>query len=140
MKFATYLLLANISCSEAARLQSKEASGSHANEVARILSKEASKSLANDDEGTCANLEPTAPFKSTSDGQVIENLYIYADPTEDTALHIKHDNVTVRNVVIHHAANSRGLFFFKANNLTVENVEVVAYGVHGTTDENNWGA
>jgi len=60
---------------------------------------------------------------------VIENLYILASPTEDTALEIVHQNVTIKNVVIHHAANSRGIFTWKANNLTFENVEVRAYGV-----------
>jgi len=66
-------------------------------------------------------------------------LYILATPTDDTALKITHDNVTVKNVVIHHAANARGIYYWKANGLRVENVEVIAYGVHGTTDENNWG-
>jgi hypothetical protein len=66
-------------------------------------------------------------------------LYILASPTDDTALKITHDNVTVKNVVIHHAANARGIYYWKAPGLRIENVEVIAYGVHGTTDENNWG-
>lgn len=66
-------------------------------------------------------------------------MYILASPTDDTALKITHDNVTVKNVVIHHAANARGIYYWKAPGLRIENVEVIAYGVHGTTDENNWG-
>lgn len=38
-------------------------------------------------------------------------------------------NVTIRNVVIHHAANGRGIYFYKAHGLKIENVEVIAYGV-----------
>jgi hypothetical protein len=40
-----------------------------------------------------------------------------------------HQNVTIKNVVVYHAANSRGIYVYKANNLTFENVEVRAYGV-----------
>jgi len=80
---------------------------------------------------TCANLERREGYqRSTADGQVIENLYIYSPPDNDTSLFINHKNVTVRNVVIHHAANSRGLYFWDADGLTIENVEVIAYGVH----------
>lgn len=78
-------------------------------------------------------------MKSSSDGETIENMYIYCSPTDDTCLKIAHENVTVKNVVIHHAANARGIYYWKAYNLKLENVEVIAYGVHGTTDENNWG-
>ena len=70
------------------------------------------------------------PQKSTGDGTTIENLYIVSSPENDTALHISHKNVTVKNVVIHHAANSRGIYFWDADGLTIENVEVIAYGVH----------
>ena len=77
---------------------------------------------------------------SSSDGEVFENLYINASVDDDTALFIRHNNVVIRNLVIHHAANRRGIYFFEADNLTIENVEVIAYGVHATTDQNNWGA
>lgn len=41
--------------------------------------------------------------------------------------------MTVRNVIIYHPANSRGILAWNAPNLTLENVEVIAYG-------NEWGA
>ena len=61
---------------------------------------------------------------------MIENYYLFSPPDNDTALKITHKNVTIRNVVIHHAANSRGIYFWDADGLTIENVEVIAYGVH----------
>jgi hypothetical protein len=91
-------------------------------------------------EDTCAGLTATGPISSKKHGDVIENLYVYASPTEDTAIFIRHKNVTVKNVVVHHAANGRGVYFINAKGLTIENLDVVAYGVHATTDENNWGA
>ena len=73
-----------------------------------------------------------------NDNEVIENLIITQDPTDDSkandyALRITGDNVTIRNVIIYHAANAMGIFAWKANNLTIENVQIFAYG-------NEWGA
>jgi hypothetical protein len=56
------------------------------------------------------DLTESGATSSSADGETIENLYILATPTDDTALRITHENVTIKNVVIHHAANSRGLF------------------------------
>lgn len=58
------------------------------------------------------DLTESGPIKSTADGETIENLYILASPTDDTALKISHENVTIRNVVIHHAANARGIYYW----------------------------
>lgn len=52
------------------------------------------------------------------------------DPTVDNAIRITHKNVTIRNVLVHHAANARGIYFEYADGLTIENVQVKAYGVH----------
>ena len=74
----------------------------------------------------------------TSD-TVIENKVIYGMPTDDSkendlALKIvKGDNITIRNVVIFHAANTIGIYIYNASNVTLENVQVIAYG-------NDWGA
>ena len=84
-------------------------------------------------------MKVSGPMKSSYDGQVIEDMIIYADPTEednqenDYALKIPHENVTVRNVIIYHAVNGIGLYGWKSNNLILENVQVIAYG-------NEWGA
>ena len=75
-------------------------------------------------------LTESGPTKSTADNQIIENLYILALPTDETALRITHENVTVSNVVIHHPASTRGLFGWKPHGLKIENLEVIAYGVH----------
>ena len=78
-------------------------------------------------------------MKASYDGQEIKNLIIYADPTgeeasdNDYALKITKDNVIVRNVIIYHAVNGMGIYGWKPNNLTLENVQVIAYG-------NEWGA
>jgi hypothetical protein len=81
-------------------------------------------------EGTICDLTESGAFVSTADNETIENLYILATPTDDNALKIIHDNVTIKNVVIHHAANARGLFVWETTGLKIENLEVVAYGVH----------
>ena len=87
----------------------------------------------------CNDMEITTPMKVTKDDTVIENMIIYAEPTSadskanDYALRITADNVTIRNVLIYHAANGMGIYAFKANNLVLDNVQVIAYG-------NEWGA
>ena len=62
-------------------------------------------------------------------------MIIVVDPTSDTdesndnALKIANkQNVTIRNVVIYHAANGRGIYAWNCKNLTIENVQVIAYG------------
>ena len=89
---------------------------------------------------TCTSMTHSGPLVIKKAGTVIENLIITADPTSDTtkkndyALKIVNaDNVIVRNVIIHHAANGIGIYALRANNLFIENVKVVAYG-------NEWGA
>ena len=90
-------------------------------------------------EGVCNNMEISGPIVAKTDGQVIENTIIWADPTsesdtsQDYALKIVADNVTVRNVLIYHAANGMGIYGFRPKNLRLENVKVLAYG-------NDWGA
>ena len=60
--------------------------------------------------------------------EILENKIIIAEPGADFAVRVQRDNVTIRNVVIYHAANSRGIYAWEADNLTIENVEVIAYG------------
>jgi exosome complex RNA-binding protein Rrp42 (RNase PH superfamily) len=75
------------------------------------------------------------PFTVSQHDQVVENMVIIVDPTSDedlsndTALSIVNKkNVVIRNVVIYHAANGRGINAWKSKNLTIENVQVIAYG------------
>ena len=88
---------------------------------------------------TCNDMELSGPMNIRQDNAIVENVIIYAEPTSadskanDYALRITADNVTIRNVLIYHAANGMGIYAFKANNLVIENVQVVAYG-------NEWGA
>lgn len=70
---------------------------------------------------------------------MIENTIIYVDPTSadskanDYGLKIVAKDVTIRNVLIYHAANGMGIYAWSADNLVLENVQVIAYG-------NEWGA
>lgn len=64
----------------------------------------------------------TTSVKSASAGQVIENLDIYVDSGD--ALQITHDNVTVRNVRIHHKTGD-GISVNGADGVTIQNVEVI---------------
>ena len=56
-------------------------------------------------------MEVSGPINVTKDGTRIENLIIVVDPTlessteNDYALRIVADDVTVKNVLIYHAAN-----------------------------------
>ena len=90
-------------------------------------------------EYVCNDMEMVGPMNVRADNTVIENVIIYAEPTSanstknDYALRITGDNVTIRNVLIVHAANGMGIYAFKSHNLTLENVQVYAYG-------NEWGA
>ena len=60
-------------------------------------------------------------IRTTHDGQVIENLDIYSN---GTAIEVTHDNVIIRNVRVHHA-DGDGIWANGANNLLIENVEVI---------------
>ena len=70
---------------------------------------------------------------------MIENTIVIVDPTSadstdnDYAIRVDKENVVIRNVVVYHAANGFGIYGMGPNNLTIENVQVVAYG-------NEWGA
>ena len=62
-------------------------------------------------------------------------MIIFANPTSadskenDFAIKVgRKDNVTIRNVIIYHAANGMGIYGFQANNLKIENVKIYAYG------------
>lgn len=82
--------------------------------------------------------EAVGPIVVKESGTVIENMIIYGEPTDDSKKNdytlkiIGADNVVVRNVILYHAANTMGIFAVRANNLLIENVEVIAYG-------NDWG-
>ena len=60
---------------------------------------------------SCNTMEVSGPINVTKDGTIIENIIIVVDPTlensneNDYALRIVADDVTVRNVLIYHAAN-----------------------------------
>ena len=79
-------------------------------------------------EYVCNDMEMVGPMNVRADNTVIENVIIYAEPTSanstknDYALRVTGDNVTIRNVLIVHAANGMGIYAFKAHNLTLENV------------------
>ena len=68
------------------------------------------------------------------DNTVIEDMTIVANPTSaddesnDFAIKVEANNVIIRNVVVHHAANGMGIYGMKSANLTIENVQVIAYG------------
>ena len=87
----------------------------------------------------CKDMEISGPQTVKSAGTVIENTIIYVDPTSadskanDYGLKIVAEDVTIRNVLIYHAANGMGIYAWSANNLVLENVQVIAYG-------NEWGA
>jgi hypothetical protein len=69
MKFLTPAVMALLGCVEATKLNAK----------ARGMNKNT--------QDTCANLEKLEGYqRSKADGQVIENLYIYSPPDNDTAL------------------------------------------------------
>ena len=90
---------------------------------------------------TCSNMAISGPIIVKDDNTVIENTIIWADPTtasdtsNDYAIKIASnvENVTIRNVLIYHAANGMGIYAFRPKNLRIENVQVHAYG-------NDWGA
>ena len=90
---------------------------------------------------TCSHMDISGPIIVKDDNAVIENTIIWADPTteldtsNDYALKIAAnvENVTIRNVLIYHAANGMGIYAFRPKNLRIENVQVIAYG-------NDWGA
>ena len=73
------------------------------------------------------------PINWVREGSIVENRVIVVPPNTDIAMRITKPNVTVRNVVIFHPANGKGIFGWKANGLTIENVEIISYG-------NEWGA
>ena len=83
--------------------------------------------------------EVEGPIIVSESGRVIENMIIYGEPGDDTGendvtLKLErwvHD-VTIKNVTIYHAANTQGIYGQFNDNLTIENVKVVAYG-------NDWG-
>ena len=80
-----------------------------------------------DDSSVCQDFEVIGPYVARTDGEVIENKIIIAEPTDDSeandfALKIVKDNIIVRNVIIYHATNAIGIYGWKPNNLTLENV------------------
>jgi len=75
----------------------------------------------------------SGPINYVPPNTVIENTIITANPDTDVAITISTPNVTLRNVIIYHPSNGKGIYGWEADNLTIENVEVIAYG-------NEWGA
>jgi hypothetical protein len=59
--------------------------------------------------------------QTTHDGQVIENLDIYS---AGTGIEVLHKNVIIRDVRVHHA-DGDGIRAKNANNLLIENVEII---------------
>ena len=91
-----------------------------------------------DEDSVCSNYTVSGPIRIRDDHTVIENTVIYADPADltrqnDQAVKIVAEHVTLRNVVIYHAANAMGIYGYNSHNLTLENVKVISYG-------NPWGA
>jgi hypothetical protein len=75
------------------------------------------------------------PVRITQNDFVLENTIIIVDPTSDEdhsndiALGIyRKENVVIRNVIIYHAANGKGINAWRCKNLTIENVQIIAYG------------
>ena len=84
----------------------------------------------------CADMEYIGPIgpRDVKSGDIIENKIIVTMPGQDTAVEFANKkDVTLRNVIIYHPANARGIRTFRTHNLRLENVEVIAYG-------NEWGA
>ena len=56
------------------------------------------------------------PYIARTEGEVIENKIIIVEPSmaddksNDYALKVVRDNITVRNVIIYHAANAIGIY------------------------------
>ena len=97
-------------------------------------------SLGNDSSNlVCNDMEVSGPIKVNTAGTVIENMIIWADPPgeeksdADYGMKIVAEDVTVRNVLIYHAASAMGIYAWEADGLKLENVQVIAYG-------NEWGA
>ena len=97
-------------------------------------------SLGNDSSNlVCNDMEVSGPMTIKEAGTVIEDTIIWVDPTSadstanDYGLKIVVGDVTIRNVLIYHAANGMGIYAWKADNLVLDNVQVIAYG-------NEWGA
>ena len=61
-------------------------------------------------------------IQSSYDGQVIEDLDLYVDSGD--AIAVRHDNVIIRNVRIHHTEGS-GIVVSSASNVTIENCEII---------------
>ncbi len=64
----------------------------------------------------------TSPITTTSNGQVIENLEIWV--ANGDAITVNHDNVTIRNVIIHNATGN-GIAAEGVSNLTVSDSLIV---------------
>ena len=75
----------------------------------------------------------SGPINWVMENTVIENMIITAPPDADFAIRIQRPNVVLRNVIIYHPTNGKGIYAWEAENLLIENVEVIAYG-------NEWGA
>ena len=61
-------------------------------------------------------------------GDTLENVKLVAPPGLKRALMIGADNVTIKNVLVHHSASNNGIHINKSKGVTFENVEVRAYG------------
>ena len=109
--------------------------------LATLLAKTAMAISLGDDSSNlvCNDMEVSGPLKVNTDGAVIENMIIWADPPgeeksdADYALKIVAAGVTIKDVLIYHAASAMGIYAWEADGLVLQNVQVIAYG-------NEWGA
>jgi Right handed beta helix region len=66
--------------------------------------------------------QANSQLKTTRSGQVIENLDLHVDT--GNAIHVSHDNVTIRNVRVRHKEGI-GIFVSGAKNVIIENSEII---------------
>ena len=98
--------------------------------LATILVKTAMAiNLADDSSNlVCHDMAVSGPLKVNTEGATIENMIIWADPPgeeksdADYAMKIVVPGVTVKNVLIYHAASAMGIYAWEADGLTLENV------------------
>ncbi|NNM72004.1 hemolysin [Enterovirga sp. DB1703] len=64
----------------------------------------------------------TAPIATTHDGQIIENLDIWVE--SGVPITVNHDNVVIRNVIVHHA-NGNAIEADDVRNLTISDSQII---------------
>ena len=96
------------------------------------LAADTQTALAADTQTACPEMKTIFLTKRwellTKKGSTLENVKLVAPPGLKKALMIRGENITLRNVIVHHSASNNGIHVFKSKNITMENVEVRAYG------------